>query len=116
MTSPQKRKGDAFERAVRDYLLAEGWPMVARVPAGATDDIGDLLLPADVPLTLDCKNHARLDLAGWVDRAAEQATNARRVAGAVVVKRRGVTDPARSYVVTDLQMFSDLVHRLRGVR
>ena len=112
MTSPQKRKGDQFERQVRDYLLSNGWPFVARVPAGATDDVGDLLLPADVSCTVDCKNHGRLDLAGWVDRAGAQAANANRVAGFVVAKRRGTTDPSRSYVVTDLSMFSAFVQRL----
>ena len=116
MTSPQKAKGDKFEREVRDWLIADEWPMVARIPAGATDDVGDFLLPADVSCTLDAKNHARLDLAGWVDRAATQAANARRVAGFVVVKRRGIADPAQSYVVTSLSMFSDFVHRMRGHR
>lgn len=116
MTSPQKRKGDAYERAVREFLLTDGWPLAARIPAGATLDIGDFLLPGDVPCTLDAKNHSRLDLASWVDRAGEQAANAGRVAGFVVIKRRGTTDTGRSYVCTDLSMFSDFVHRLRGTR
>ena len=116
MTSPQKRKGSAFERAVSDWLLADGWPIAARIPAGATKDVGDLLLPGDIPMTLDCKNHARHDLPGWVDRAGVQAANAGRIAGFVCVKRRGTTDTGRSFVVTDLEQFSDFIHRLKGLR
>ena len=118
MTSPQKRKGDAFERSVRDWMLADGWPLVARIPAGANGngEVGDFLLPADIPMTLDAKNHTRIDLPAWIDRAGTQAANAGRVAGFVVVKRRGTADTGQSYVVTSLSMFSDFVHRLKGIR
>lgn len=116
MTSPQKVKGDLFERNVRDWLLDDDWPLVQRIPAGATLDIGDLLLPADVPATIDCKNHRTLSLGAWVDRAGVQAANAGRVSGWVCVKRNGTADPARSFMVTDLQQWSDFVHRLRGLR
>ena len=116
MTSPQKRKGDAFERDVRDFLLADGWSFVARVPAGATLDVGDLLLPADIPATIDCKNHRTVALGPWIDRAGVQAANAGRISGWTCVKRHGTSDPARAFMVTDLEMWSDFVQRLRGTR
>ena len=116
MTSPQKRKGDAFERQVRDWLLADGWPLVARIPAGATQDIGDFLLPADCPMTLDAKAHRTLRLPEWVRRSEEQAQNAGRVAGFVVCKQFGTSDVGESLVVSNLRQLSALVHRLRGIR
>jgi len=117
MANRQKAKGDAYERDVQRFLLGEGFVMAERIPAGATLDVGDLLLPADIPLTIDCKNQSRFDISGWVDRAAEQARNARRTAGFVVVKRRGTTDVAQHYALTTVRMLTDLlIHHVRENR
>lgn len=101
MTHPNKVKGDAFERAVRDYLRSRG-VTVERIPAGATDDLGDLWIPPPAPV-VQVKNHQRLDLAGWVDEVTEQTERAGRGYGVVVAKRRGraVGD---AYLVTSLAM------------
>jgi hypothetical protein len=104
MSNPAKDKGSAYERLIADYLTAEGFPC-ERIPAGATADRGDLWIPVIEWPTIDCKNHKTSGLGPWVDRAAEQAHNAGRHAGVVVHKRHGITDPARQFVTTSLEMF-----------
>jgi hypothetical protein len=55
------------------------------------------------------KNHARLDLAGWVDDVEIQARNANRSTGIVVHKRRGKGNPAAWYTTMSLKTFVDLM-------
>jgi len=98
MTHPNRAKGNQFERDCRDYLLSKG-VFCERIPAGATNDLGDLWLP-DGPV-VQCKNHARLDLAGWMDETLEQMHNAGRAMAWVAVKRRG-KGVERAYLVTEL--------------
>lgn len=111
MTNKHKRKGSLAERQVADYLLSLGIPC-ERIPAGASADRGDLWVPIIEFPTIDVKNQAALDLAGWVDRAHEQADNAGRVAGVVWHKRRGKASPADWYVTTSGHSFLKLL----GVR
>jgi hypothetical protein len=103
VTSPQKRKGDAGELATQRHFVARGVTLCARIPAGATSDVGDLLLPIEFG-TVDVKNYASYagQLAHWTDRASEQADNAGRTHGVVVIKRTGITDPGRWYALTTL--------------
>ncbi|WP_064078920.1 hypothetical protein [Prescottella equi] len=42
MPNPNKLRGDRAERAVRDYLRANGFPHCERTRAGYTRDAGDL--------------------------------------------------------------------------
>lgn len=98
MANPNKARGDAFERAVRDYLLERG-VTCERIPAGATQDHGDLWLPGGP--VIQCKNHARIDLAGWIDETRHQMENAGRSMAWVAVKRRG-KGVERSYLITEL--------------
>jgi hypothetical protein len=101
MANASKRKGDQFERDVRDYLNAVG-VYSSRIPAGATSDHGDLWLPPPGPV-VQCKNHARIDLAGWVDEMTVQAENAGRGYGVVVAKRKG-RGVEHAYVITSLAL------------
>lgn len=108
VTSPQKRKGSTAERHVADYLASRGVPC-ERIPAGATNDRGDLWVPVIEFPTIDVKNHQTVRLAEWVDRAAEQAHNAGRYAGVVIHKRPRTTDVGRWYVTTSVDMFLQLI-------
>jgi|SRR5665213_2996628 len=106
MTSPQARKGSNYERAVVEYLRANGHQHVERsYGAGRPLDVGDLDgLPGWV---LELKCHARLDLAGWLDEAEVERVNARQPFAAVIAKRRG--KPTKdSYVVMPLEQFARL--------
>lgn len=99
MANASKRKGDQFERDVRDYLQAQG-VTVERIPAGAVDDLGDLWLPPPGPV-VQCKNHARIDLALFVDEMLAQRERSGRGIGFVALKRRG-KGTEHAYLVTTL--------------
>jgi hypothetical protein len=92
MTNPQKRKGSAFELAVARYLSEQGVPC-ERTRAGWSDDRGDLDGPGLVSWAVECKDHGRIDLAGFVDQAVLEATHKaiatrREVKPVAVIKRR----------------------------
>jgi hypothetical protein len=106
MTHPNKVKGDKWERDVRDYLRGKGL-LVDRIPAGSTDDLGDLWLPHPGPV-VQCKNHARLDLAGFCDEMNEQRQRAGRATGFVAVKRRGKS-VEHAYLITTMALGWELL-------
>lgn len=109
MTSPSQRKGDAFERQVVKYLAERGLP-VERTRVGWADDRGDV--HGLSWFTFECKNVARLNLAGWMDELAVECMHAGTLYGAVVHKRRGTTDPAIYYATMDLQTLAELLARV----
>lgn len=112
-----KVKGDAFERALRDYLLAAGFP-VERTRAGYARDHGDLHISPRLgrgpAVIVQAKNHARMCLPEWLTQLAEQTADAGADHGVLVVKRRGVGDPGRSYAVLELADLLDLL-RAAGI-
>ena len=109
-----KRKGTAFERAIADYLAIQlEDDRIDRRPLTGTKDRGDI---AGVRLnghrvTLELKNHNRLNLAGWVDEAQLEAGNDDAILGAVIHKRRGTTNPGEQYVTMRVD---DLITLLLG--
>jgi len=106
MANPQKAKGSAFERLVRDYL-ADAIPC-ERIPAGATIDRGDLWTTA---AAIQCKNHRSLSLGAWLAQTRQQQISANKPLHALVVKAKGTTDPADQFVVMTLEQFRDLLTR-----
>lgn len=101
MSNPSKAKGTAFETAVVNWLTAGGHRARRKVLAGANDE-GDI----DVDLwTLEAKNCRTLALSQWVKEADAESLNCGRPV-AVVVKRRGISDPGESYVVMPLRVFA----------
>lgn len=101
MANRNKAKGSAAERATADCLNTHGHPC-ERIPAGATLDRGDLwTINTNLP-AIQVKNHARLDLAGWVDDVNQQARNAGRPCGIVIHKRRGKGNTTDWYTTMDV--------------
>ena len=110
MSSPQRRKGSGFERDVVAYLQANGHPFAERAyGAGRPDDRGDI--DGIVGFTIECKNHARLELAAWCDEAALERENGRRAFWAVIFKRKQKPISA-AYVVLDLATFAELLREV----
>lgn len=106
MTTPQKRKGSEFERAVVNYL-SDYFPTIERrFNAGAALDKGDL---AGIPFTvIECKNHKTLKLAEWLDRLDEQMENANAFRGVVIAKR--INKPvSEAYAVMPLLLWAELM-------
>lgn len=106
MTSPQKNKGDRFERDIRDYLLSQGFN-VERTRAGWADDRGDIHGIAG--FTWECKNQKALSLSAWVGELESECRNAGTSVGAVVHKKRGVTDGGEQYATLPLRMLVQLL-------
>jgi hypothetical protein len=108
VSNPNKAKGSAAERAVADYLNVRGLE-AERVPAGSNLDRGDIWVPDKSFPAIQVKNHARLDLSGWVDDVAIQAKNAGRETGIVIHKRRGKGNPASWYVTCTLDTLITII-------
>lgn len=104
MSHPSKAKGDAFERAVRDHLIAAGFD-AQRTRAGYARDHGDVHVatgPAGPAVVLQAKAVREWRTAEWLAELNAQQAEAGAEHGAVVVKRRGVADPGQSYAVLTL--------------
>jgi hypothetical protein len=107
MTSPQKRKGSSAELAVAKWLNRLGWTQAERSRAGWTDDRGDI---DGIPgVCIEVKNEKRIDLPGYLRELEVEMKNAKAWAGAVIVKRRGSTDPADWYAVMPAQKWAELL-------
>lgn len=107
MANPQKAKGSAFERLIRDYLAQE--IPCERIPPGATIDRGDLWT---AHATIQCKNHRTLSLGAWLTATAQQQHNAGKRFGVLVCKRKGTTDPAQQFAVLPLEQLRSLLSLL----
>lgn len=107
MASSEKRKGNAAERAVVDYLRRHGFPQARRTQAGTRGDIGDV---DGVPgVAIEVKNHARLDLAGWVAQMLAEMDEKGVENGVVIAKKRGTSDPGEWYAITPLRLWATML-------
>lgn len=108
-----KQAGSSFERDIADYFKVNGYPFAdRRVTTGAKDrgDIGGVHLGAH-RLVIECKNYAgKLEASTWVREAQQEATNDGALAGLVIAKRRGTTNPAEQYVLTTVQDLTNLLN------
>jgi hypothetical protein len=110
MPSANKNKGDRFERAVQDHIQANGFPWCEKTRAGYARDHGDLHLdPVTRHVIAQAKNHARLALPEWLAQLEQQTAESGARHGFLIVKRRGLTDPGRSYAVMELDPLLRLV-------
>lgn len=113
MTSREKAKGTRFERRVADYLSEALGIETLRMIAGAANDKGDVwgLSVGGHPVTVECKNRARLELSRWVDEAARESANAGTCCGIVVHHRpgRGAKRFGDTYVTMTLDSLVELV-------
>lgn len=107
--------GSRHERLVADYLAEHVSEFVdRRVKTGATDkgDIANVRAHGE-RVVIECKDVAKLDLAGWVTEAETERVNDGALAGLVVHKRKGKAQPGDQYVTLTL---TDLVAILTGKR
>lgn len=110
-----KAAGTWFERLMADYFKATVSEFIdRRVKTGARDK-GDLLnvRAHGEEVVVELKNAARHELGVWIAEADVERGNADGLAGVVIFKRRGTTDPGDQYV---LMTARDLVALLVGTR
>lgn len=110
-----RKAGTAFERLIADYLKAHVSEFIDRRVKNGSKDRGDIanLRAHGLPVVVEAKDVARLNLAGWVTEADVERGNDDALAGLVVHKRRGTADPGDQYVTCTLR---DIVAILNGAR
>jgi hypothetical protein len=109
MSSASKAKGSQAERDVVKYLK-KWFPYVDRRLAGATLDKGDI---SGIPgVTIEIKNHAKMDLAGWVEELLVEMANDKAWTGVVVHKRKGKGNPSDWYATMPVQVWIDLLRKV----
>lgn len=105
--SANKAKGTRLERQAADYLAAQlNDDRIDRMPLHGKGDRGDIAGVRTVlgeKVTVECKNHNRLELAQWVKEAETERGNADAHAAVVIHKRRGKGDPGDQYVTMTLR-------------
>ena len=115
MANPNKRKGDAAERKVRD-LATERYPGSFKTRAGFNDDLGDVIAEHEGGrVVLQVKDVAKPTWSAWFLQLADQvATCAREsnrhvLGGLIVHKARGDGGPAKWRAVAELGTVLDLI-------
>ncbi|HEX9227857.1 MAG TPA: hypothetical protein VF885_14560 [Arthrobacter sp.] len=112
-----KAAGARFERLIADGLAEalEDTRIDRKVKTGSKDK-GDIanVRHGTHKIVIECKDRGgQFYAAEWVAEAEVERINDEALAGIVVAKRKGVTDPMRQYVVMEL---GELVALLRGDR
>ena len=112
-----KQAGAKFERLVADGLAValEDTRIDRRVTAGAKDK-GDIanVRHGDHKIVIEVKDRGgQFFAAEWVAEAEAERINDEALAGIVIAKRRGVTDPMKQWCLMEV---SELVALLRGDR
>lgn len=111
--SRSRAKGTAFETAIVNYLVGEGFPVERRALAGSLDK-GDI---AGLPVAVEAKNVKATALAAWVDEADAEAVNAAAPLGGVVWHhRRGRAHPSQGFVTMSGATFVRLLRELEARR
>lgn len=72
-------------------------------------DEGDVDLGDGYPVCLESKAVRALDLAGWMRELEAEVANSRAHTGAVIIKKRGTTDPGEYYVLMPVKYYNDLL-------
>lgn len=110
-----KQAGGRHERIIADCMAEHVDDRIdRRVKTGAADkgDIAGVRLPGGGRMVLECKDYGGQIKAGeWIKEARTEAENDGAAAAAVIIKRRGVTDPLRQFVLMEMQ---DLIVLLGG--
>lgn len=112
-----KQAGARFERNTADWLRDNVSEWIDRkVKTGAADkgDIANVRTHNNERVVVECKDYGgRLEAGTWIKEAETERVNDEAIAGIVVAKRKGTTDPGDQYVITTLRDFTAI---LTGVR
>ena len=105
-----RRKGQKAEQAVARMLRAWGW--AARTSRSVQGVQGGADLITDCPLSIEVKDHARMELAAWLDQAVAQAQPG--APGVVFHHRRGKGQPEDWYATMRVADLLELVRRVQS--
>lgn len=111
-----RQAGSRFEREVADYLAEHVDDRIDRRVKGGAKDKGDIggLRHMGEKIAVEAKNYGgRLHAGPWIKEAHIAAGNDDAIAGIVIAKRRGTTDPGSQWA---LMTVNDLIGILTGER
>lgn len=113
--SSAKAAGARFERDIADYEAAHIDDRIDRAPKHGARDRGDIagLRVHGQRVVQECKNTARWTVAEWLKEAEKERVNDGALAGLVVAKRHGISDPGQQVV---LMTMDDLTALITGAR
>lgn len=98
-----KAAGTRFETLIATHLAAVVDDRIERRRQSGSKDRGDIASVRDSlgrRVVVECKDYAgRLLPAEWTREAQTERDNDNAVAGVVVAKRRGTTEPGQQYVL-----------------
>lgn len=107
-----KSKGTKFESSIVGYLQWRfGTRDIERRALNGARDTGDIagVKVHGKRLVIEAKNHNRHELARWIDEAETERGNDDALAGVVIFKRRGTTDPANQYALMTVRDLAALI-------
>lgn len=111
-----KTAGTRFERQVADYLNKHVDDRIDRRIKTGANDRGDIagLRHMGGRIVVECKDYGgRLLQSQWIAELDTERGNDDAIAGLIIAKRRGTTNPADQWVLTTL---GELVALLNGSR
>jgi len=110
MSSAAKAKGSKAESDVVKWLKVNGFPYADRRIAGAQLDKGDISGVNGV--TIEVKNHARMDLSAWVKELEVEIKNDSAWTGTILHKRKGRSDVNEWYCTMPAKVWVELIRRI----
>jgi hypothetical protein len=115
MPNRNKIRGDAYERAGRDFFRANGFPGAERTKAGYERDGGDLHLDPVIGMAPgvigQSKDVVTPQWKEWIAKLREQIVNANAEVGFIIWRRRGIPDVGEHLVIMPAREFSMLLRR-----
>lgn len=108
-----RRKGAGYERDVATWFRANGYPDTERRIGGMADDRGDLTGITE-RLVVECKNQRAIALGSWFAQLEIETATASAAMAALFIKRRGIADVGRHYVVVSGEHFLELLNAWAG--
>lgn len=103
--SASKQKGTWFETALVQWFDRKGI-VAKRIVLHGNKDEGDVDTER---FSIEAKNCKAITLASWIKEAEAETINAGKPV-VVVAKRAGISDPGRSYVITTLDTFTEMMY------
>ena len=110
MSNPAKRKGSKAEADVVKWHKANGYQYADRRIAGAQLDKGDISGVNGV--TIEVKDHVRLDLSAWVKELEVEIKNDSAWTGVVLHKRKGKSNVDEWYCTMPASIWIKLIKEI----
>lgn len=108
-----KAAGASFETSIANWLSYEIDDRIERRRLSGAFDRGDIsgLRINNQRLVVECKNYGgKLLIGPWLNEAETERINDGALAGLVVAKRKGTTDPAQQIVLMTLKDLAALIN------